>query len=154
DIPFHEKKLGQLFCDGSAQAIVDLLKSECDQAGVVIELECSVKSISRLEGGPARFQLETSRGVYTCESLVVATGGLSIPKIGARGYGNESARQFGLALVETAPALDGFTFADAEMQSLRDLSGVSVDCVMTAGGLFFRENLLFTHSGLSGPAAL
>jgi predicted Rossmann fold flavoprotein len=154
-IPYHEKKLGQLFCDRSAQDIVKLLKTECDQAGVRFELGCKIQSISRLTDNPnERFLISTSAGEFSSESLVIATGGLSIPKIGATGFGYEIARQFGLKIVETAPALDGFTFADAETQSLRELSGLSIDCIMSCNGVSFRENLLFTHSGLSGPAAL
>jgi hypothetical protein len=98
--------------------------------------------------------VETNKGVFESESLVVATGGLSIPKIGATGFGYQLAEQFGLKLVDRVPALDGFTFADAEMQSLAELSGVSIDCVIESNGKSFRENILFTHSGLSGPAAL
>lgn len=153
-IPFHEKKLGQLFCDGSAQAIVDLLKSECEQAGAEFLLETRIEKIVRKEGEGVRFHLETSRGPVECESLVVATGGLSIPKIGATGIGYEIARQFGLKIVETAPALDGFTFGSEHEAFFRELAGVSVDCTIEAGGVVFRENILFTHSGLSGPAAL
>ncbi|MFL5812832.1 MAG: NAD(P)/FAD-dependent oxidoreductase, partial [Bdellovibrionia bacterium] len=161
EIPFHEKKLGQLFCDHSAQDIVNLLKSECDQAGAQFELECKIEKVTKLpssdaesEGDPIRFRVETSKGVFESESLVVATGGLSIPKIGATGFGYQLAEQFGLKLVERAAALDGFTFADAEMKSLAALSGVSIDCVIECNGKAFRENILFTHSGLSGPAAL
>jgi predicted Rossmann fold flavoprotein len=150
-IPYHEKKLGQLFCDGSAQAIVDLLKTECDRAHAKFQLECKIEKITKLEKG---FEVETSLGAYTTESLVIATGGFSIPKIGATGFGYQIAKQFGLKLIQTAPALDGFVFGDAETRSLRELSGVSVDCVITANGVSFRENILFTHSGLSGPAAL
>jgi predicted Rossmann fold flavoprotein len=153
-IAFHEKKLGQLFCDGSAQSIVELLTSECEQAGVRIELDTRIERIERLSEAGPRFRVETSRGTYLAESLVVATGGLSIPKIGATGFGYNLARQFGLGLVETAAALDGFTFADREMQRLRELAGISVDCVISCGGVSFRENILFTHAGLSGPAAL
>lgn len=157
DIPFHEKKLGQLFCDHSAQDIVNLLKSECDSAGAKFELECKIEKVSRLpesQGESQRFRVETSKGIFECESLVVATGGLSIPKIGATGFGYQLAEQFGLKLIERVPALDGFTFADAEMKSLSALSGVSIDCVIESNGKAFRENILFTHSGLSGPAAL
>ena len=150
-IAFHEKKLGQLFCDESAQDIVKLLEDECAQAGAQIQMETEILKISTLE---KKFAIETSRGTYECESLVVATGGLSIPKIGATGFGYEIARQFGLTLVETAPALDGFVFADRDTQSLRQLSGISVDCIITCNDVPFRENILFTHSGLSGPAAL
>jgi predicted Rossmann fold flavoprotein len=154
-IAFHEKKLGQLFCDHSAREIVDLLKTECDQVGARFELSCKVKKVASIPADEnVRFAVETTAGTFTTGSLVIATGGLSIPKIGATGLGYEIARQFGLKLVETAPALDGFTFADAETRSLRELSGLSLDCLVTCGGVSFRENILFTHSGLSGPAAL
>jgi hypothetical protein len=158
-IPFHEKKLGQLFCDHSAQNIVDMLKRECDDAGAKFELECKVETIEQIPAddatqAPYRFKIHTSKGIYRCESLVVATGGLSIPKIGATGIGYQIAEQFGLNLIERAPALDGFTFSDAQMKSFAALSGVSIDCVIECNGKSFRENILFTHSGLSGPAAL
>jgi predicted Rossmann fold flavoprotein len=155
EVPFHEKKLGQLFCDRSARDIVGLLKAECDQAGAQFQLGTKIKKISRL--GVAeneRFSIDTTAGEFNCQSLVVATGGLSIPKLGATGFGYEIARQFGLKLIKTTPALDGFTFADAETRSLRELSGVSIDCIITCNQVSFRENILFTHSGLSGPAAL
>lgn len=160
-IAFHEKKLGQLFCDGSAQAIVGLLKTECDRAGATIELGCTgvkVVKVERLEPsqgpGAPRFQVESSGGVFVAESLVIATGGLSIPKIGATGLGYEIARQFGLKIVPTAPALDGFVLTGEASAWLGELSGVSIDCVIRCGGSSFRESLLFTHTGLSGPAAL
>jgi predicted Rossmann fold flavoprotein len=151
-VSFHEKKLGQQFCDRSAQDIVDLLKSECDAAGASFRLNCRIEKIEKAD--PRGFRIETSQGGFESESLVVATGGLSIPKIGATGLGYDVAAQFGLKLVERVPALDGFTFADREMRSLAELSGVSIDCVIECGGKSFRENILFTHSGLSGPAAL
>ncbi|MGK5085651.1 NAD(P)/FAD-dependent oxidoreductase [Bdellovibrionota bacterium FG-1] len=157
-IAFHEKKLGQLFCDESAQAIVDMLKAECEQADVEFRLHTPIQKIERILGGGVgsgpRFQIETSEGSFQCESLVIATGGLSIPKIGATGFGYQIAREFGLKVVETTPALDGFTFSDAEIRSLRELAGVSIDCVISCNGVSFRENILFTHTGLSGPAAL
>lgn len=159
EIAFHEKKLGQLFCDGSAQNIVNMLKSECEGAGATFQLETRIERIERLSDGPDspagdRFRIETNRGTYTCESLVIATGGLSIPKIGATGFGYEVARQFGLEVLPTAPALDGFTFSEKDLHSFRDLAGVSIDCLIQCNGKAFRENILFTHSGLSGPAAL
>ncbi len=163
-IAYHEKKLGQQFCDGSAQAIVDMLKAECDEAGADFLMETRIENIERLEPGAAsdagseqgptpRFLVRTSNGAFVCESLVIATGGLSIPKIGATGFGYEVAKQFGLKLVERAPALDGFTFDQADSE-LKGLAGISVDCVMSCNDISFRENILFTHSGLSGPAAL
>lgn len=156
-IPYHEKKLGQLFCDGSAQAIVRLLKTECEEAGAEFKLDCEILKIEQLPSeshNEARFRLETSEGIYTCHSLVIATGGLSIPKIGATGFGYGIAKQFGLKLVERVPALDGFTFSKEDKERFQDLSGVSVDCVISCNGKSFRENILFTHAGLSGPAAL
>lgn len=155
-IAFHEKKLGQLFCDQSAKDIVELLRAGCEEAGARFALDHKVTAVERRDGGG--FVVRTVHGPHSaeheCDSLVVATGGLSIPKIGATGFGYELARQFGLRLVELAPALDGFTFGDRDMQSLRELAGLSIDCVIRGGGASFRENILFTHSGLSGPAAL
>jgi predicted Rossmann fold flavoprotein len=155
-VPFHEKKLGQLFCDDSARRIVSLLEEEAREAGVEIRLNTKIETIRRGETGDsgARFRVETSAGALDCHSLVVATGGLSIPKIGATGFGYEIARQFGLALVDTHPALDGLTFAPRETEQFRGLAGVSVDCRISCNGISFRENILFTHAGLSGPAAL
>jgi len=155
-IEYHEKKLGQLFCDTSAKEIVSLLTTECEWAGVEIALSTQIEKIEKLAESdlPSRFKVTTSRGVYQCESLVVATGGLSIPKIGATGIGYHIAEQFGLKLVERAAALDGFVFTDADTASFRELAGLSVDVVIETGGKSFRENILFTHAGLSGPAAL
>lgn len=149
-IAFHEKKLGQLFCDGSAQNIIDMLKTECDQAGARFEMGCRIEKVERTG---QEFQLRTSAGDFSSESLVIATGGLSIPKIGATGFGYQIARQFGLKIIPTEPALDGFSLPGFG-QGFADLSGVSTDCVITCNGVSFRENILFTHSGLSGPAAL
>jgi predicted Rossmann fold flavoprotein len=151
-IPFHEKKLGQLFCDRSAEDIVKMLKAECHEAGAEFWLSCQVAGVEKSHDG--LFQVRTSLGNLTSESLVIATGGLSIPKIGATGFGYDIGKQFGLKLVETHPALDGFTFADDEARSFQRLAGLSIDCVISCNGVSFRENILFTHSGLSGPAAL
>jgi predicted Rossmann fold flavoprotein len=157
-IPYHEKKLGQQFCDGSAQAIVDMLRAEVDEAGARVALETRIDGVARLPGSDAaeapRFRVKTSRGPVTCRSLVVALGGLSIPKIGATGLGYDLARQFGLKLVERAPALDGFTFTADQARDWGNLAGISVDCGIETNGKTFRENILFTHAGLSGPAAL
>lgn len=152
-IAYHEKKLGQLFCDGSAREIIALLERECAEAGAEIRLEAKIGSVTR-ETTEGDFTVATGDGPLRARSLVVATGGLSIPKIGATGLGYEIAKQFGLRLVPRAPALDGFTFDDADAARFRELSGVSVDVAVEAGGLRFRENILFTHSGMSGPAAL
>lgn len=149
-IAFHEKKLGQLFCDGSAQNIIDMLVSECKDAGVRFQLECKVENIKKEDA----FVITTNKGTFTAESLVIATGGLSIPQIGATGFGYEVARQFGLKIVETRPALDGFNFADEDIREMTELTGVSIDTIVSADGTSFRENILFTHKGLSGPASL
>lgn len=155
-IAYHEKKLGQQFCDDSAQQIVDLLKSECDEAGARIQLHTQIRSLEQLatDRGGARFRVGTSEGLYTCESLVIATGGLSIPKIGASGFGYEVAKQFGLKIVPTRAALDGFTLSRKDAEAFGDLAGLAVDTVTTTNGISFRENILFTHAGLSGPATL
>jgi len=151
-IAYHEKKLGQQFCDGSAQAIVEMLKKECAEANAKIKLNCKIEEIKAL--GERSFEVCTSQGIHTCESLVVATGGLSIPKIGATGIGYEIAQQFGLRLAERAAALDGFTLSRLDADAFEGLAGVSLDCTMTTHGITFRENILFTHAGLSGPATL
>lgn len=152
-VPYHEKKLGQLFCDESARDIVALLERECQEAGVEIRLETKIERVGR-ESEDGDFLVTTSSETFRARSLVVATGGLSIPKIGATGIGYDIAKQFGLRLVPRAAALDGFTFGEEDAARFRNLSGVSVDCVVEAGGIRFRENILFTHSGMSGPAAL
>ncbi|PIR21037.1 MAG: aminoacetone oxidase family FAD-binding enzyme [Deltaproteobacteria bacterium CG11_big_fil_rev_8_21_14_0_20_47_16] len=150
-IPYHEKKLGQLFCDGSAQAIIDMLVAECRDAGVHFALGTCVNSIQK-DGDV--FQVATSRGNWTCQSLVIATGGLSIPKIGATGFGYEIAQQFGHRIIPTAAALDGFVLPAALLKRTSALSGISIDCIVTCHDTSFRENILFTHKGISGPAAL
>ncbi|MGZ3686769.1 MAG: NAD(P)/FAD-dependent oxidoreductase [Bdellovibrionota bacterium] len=153
-IAFHEKKLGQLFCDVSAQEIVTMLKTECERAEAEFQLGAKVEGVTKTDSG---YTVATGGTPYTCTSLVIATGGLSIPKLGATGLGYDIAKQFGLKLTPRVPALDGFTFADEETRRFISLSGVSIDCTITcpkADGISFRENILFTHSGLSGPAAL
>lgn len=149
-IKFHEKKLGQLFCDQSAQQIVDLLVDECKHAGNHFILDCNVKSIEK----ERRFIIKTTRGTFTDDSLVIATGGLSIPKIGATGFGYHLARQFGLRVVATDPALDGFNFSETDLRRFEELPGVSIDTTVHCNQAYFRENILFTHTGLSGPASL
>lgn len=145
-IPYHEKTLGQLFCDRSARDIVEMLLRECQAAKVQIETGCTVHEVSRADG----FELDTSAGVLRTSSLVIASGGLSIPKIGATPFGYSIARQFGLKIVECRPALVPLTFSRKDMADFSGLAGVSAEVV--AGG--FREKLLFTHRGLSGPAIL
>ena len=148
-IPYHEKKLGQQFCDGSARAIIDLLLAECAVAGVEVRVNCRVAEVRRTD----RFHLETSTGPLDCAALVIATGGLSFAKLGATDFGYRIARQFGLKLTDIRPGLVPLTFA-AEDMALHELSGLSVPVVARHGGAEFRENLLFTHRGLSGPAIL
>ena len=149
-IAYHEKKLGQLFCDKSAQEIVDLLTAECKKAGVSFFTGCPVESVEKKDG----FTVRTGQGEFSAAALVIATGGLSLPKIGATDFGYRIARQFGLKIIEPTPALDGFVFAPEERKRFKELAGVSIDTAVTCESMSFRENILFTHSGLSGPAAL
>jgi predicted Rossmann fold flavoprotein len=149
-IRYHEKKLGQLFCDGSAQQITDMLLEECRRAGASVVCDCTVSSVSREES----FTLRTNRGDFVSSSLVVATGGLSIAPLGATDFGYRIARQFGLRLRATRPGLVPLTLRAAEAETFGSLSGVSVDAVASCGGAEFRENVLVTHRGLSGPAIL
>lgn len=150
-IKWHEKTLGQLFCDQSAQQIIDMLRTECAAAGVALHLETRVDAVS-CEGG--RYRLSTSRGNAHCASLVIASGGLSIPKIGASKFGFEIARQFGLKIVPTRPGLVPLTFSGTLLDFCKELSGLSIDALVSGGGATFREGLLFTHRGLSGPSIL
>jgi predicted Rossmann fold flavoprotein len=137
-----------LFCDGSAREIVAMLEAECRDAGVRIEPACRVQSVA------AKFEVETNLGNMRAESLVIASGGLSIPKIGATPFGYDVARQFGLKVVECRPALVPLTFGREDAAHFAELTGVSAEATATAGGRTFREKLLFTHRGLSGPAIL
>jgi len=149
-IPYHEKTLGQLFCDGSARAIVAMLLAECAQGGVDVRVGHAVTDLSNADG----FRLTTSGGCFSASALVLATGGLSIPKMGATGLSYEVARRFGLRVVEPLPALVPLK-ATSEMLGLPALlAGVSLDAITSCGGQSFRENILFTHRGLSGPAIL
>lgn len=161
-IPYHEKKLGQQFCDGSARDIVQMLVQECNDSGAQFILEHKIEKVRVLEvnsnavnSDPARFEVTTSRGTLLAHSLVIATGGLSIPKIGATGIGYEIARELGLKIVPRVAALDGLTLSPDLLVRFKELAGASVDCtILCENGLKFRENLLFTHSGLSGPVSL
>ena len=152
-VPYHEKKLGQLFCDHKASDILDMLLAECDQAGVQLHLNTSVSQIDKMETG---YRLQTSMGELHCQSLVIATGGLSIPTLGATGFGYQVAQQFGHQLLPTRAGLVPFTLTDPQLKALcTELSGTSVeDCVVSCNGQSFKENILFTHRGLSGPAIL
>jgi len=152
-VPYHEKKLGQLFCDHKSSDILNMLLAECDEAGVTLRLETSVQQVEKSDHG---YRLDTSAGPVTCESLVIATGGLSIPTLGATGFGYQLARQFGHRLLPTRAGLVPFTLTDPQLKTLcSELSGTSVeDCLVSCNGQHFRENILFTHRGLSGPAIL
>jgi len=153
-VPYHEKKLGQLFCDNKASDILELLLAECRDAGVQIRLDTEIKQIEALASGG--YQLQTSAGAFSCQSLVIATGGLSIPTLGASGFGYQVAQQFGHQLLPTRAALVPFTITEPQLKALcTELSGTSVeDCLVSCNGMSFRENILFTHRGLSGPAIL
>lgn len=151
-IAYHEKTLGQLFCDDSAQNIIDMLLDECQQAGVSWLPGTVVEKIEKSADG--RFVLATTKGMLHSESLVIATGGLSIPQIGATGFGYEVAQQFGLRVVPPAPALVPLTFSAAEWQPYAELSGVSIEAEVSCQHTTFRENILLTHRGVSGPAIL
>ncbi|MDG2394078.1 MAG: NAD(P)/FAD-dependent oxidoreductase, partial [Thalassotalea sp.] len=151
-IEYHHKTLGQLFCDDSAHDIVNMLTTECDWAGVAIHLQSEVVKIAKTDDG---FIVTTSGKDYQCQSLVIASGGLTMPKLGASPIGYKIAEQFGLKLFPTCAALVPFTLQDQDKQRFDGLSGISVDCDVTSvDGTSFRENILFTHRGLSGPAIL
>ncbi len=143
-IAWHEKTLGQLFCDGSARQIVAMLLAECTTARVDVRLAHRITSIDKAD----RFTVMTDQGAFTSQALVLATGGLSIPKMGATGFAHDVARRFGLAITETRPALVPLTL------DVPELSGVSLEVVAWLGRTSFREAMLFTHRGLSGPAIL
>ena len=149
-IPWHEKTLGQLFCDRAASDIVSLLEQECADAGVTIQVATPVHEVTHHEG----FHVTTGTGVFSARSLVIATGGLSIPKMGATPFGYQVAQQFGLRLQPCRPALVPFTFVPEDLNRYAALAGISTEAVATAGSGRFREKLLFTHRGLSGPAIL
>ncbi|HBV00419.1 NAD(P)/FAD-dependent oxidoreductase, partial [Thalassospira lucentensis] len=153
EISWHEKTLGQLFCDESSFQIIDMLLDECDAADVTIRLNTEISNIIRRDDGG--FDVTTRTGAqWTCASLVVACGGLSIPKIGATGFGYQIARQFGLNIIPTRAALVPLTFDPELRAQMGQLSGISVDAVVQCNKKQFREGLLFTHRGLSGPSIL
>lgn len=151
-IAYHEKKLGQLFCDDSSQQVIDMLDAECQKGGVVRQMGVSIGAVRKDEAG--LFWVETSVGVFGATALVVATGGLSIPQIGATPLGYRIAEQFGLPVTGLSPALVPLTFHVADAEAFAPLAGVSLDVEVRAGKGRFREQILFTHKGLSGPAIL
>jgi len=150
-IAWHEKTLGQLFCDGSSQQIVNLLTAEMAHAGVTLELGTGLEHAEKTDGG---FRLSLSNGPVTCDALIVASGGKSIPRMGATGLGYQLAARFGLRLTETRPALVPLTFEPGILDRLKPLAGIATDVSVTANGTTFAEAMLFTHRGLSGPAIL
>lgn len=151
-IAYHEKTLGQLFCDGSSQQIIDMLLDECAAVGVKVEVETGIKKIEKTDKG---FKVDLSDGKsLNAESVVIATGGPSIPKMGATGWGYDIARQFGMKMIEPRAALVPLTVGGKLHENLQPLSGVSVEVVVSCEGTSFREGMLFTHRGLSGPSIL
>jgi hypothetical protein len=150
-VPYHEKKLGQLFCDNRSRDIRDLLLDECEAAGVELRLDTAVREIERTDAG---YALSTDLGPVAAASLVIATGGLSVPTMGATGFGYEVARQFGHNVVATRAGLVPFIITDELNELCNELSGTALEAVVSCNGQSFRENILFTHRGLSGPAIL
>jgi len=151
NIKFHEKKLGQLFCDESAQQIIDMLLLECEKANVVLKKEVIVDDVGKKDEG---YFITTNSNQYIANSLIIATGGLSIPKIGASNFGYKVAKKFDLDIVETLPALVPLTFSEKILAKCKELAGLSVEAVVSFKKTFFEEGMLFTHRGLSGPSVL
>jgi predicted Rossmann fold flavoprotein len=149
-IAYHEKTAGQLFCDESSKDIVAMLQRECDAAGVLIVTDSDVQSVAHTE----EYEVVSGSGSFTAPSLVVASGGLSIPKMGATGFGYDIARQFGLSVLETHAGLVPFTFTGELHEIMKRLSGISAPASVTVNDTSFTEDILFTHRGLSGPAVL
>ena len=151
EIKFHEKKLGQLFCDLSAQQIVEMLLKECELANVTILKEFIIKNI---EKDNDQYLVSTETDQYSSESLIVATGGLSVPKIGATSFGYEIAKKFDHKIIETLPALVPLTFSEKILEMCKELTGLSVEAIVSFNKVLFQEGMLFTHRGLSGPSIL
>ena len=151
NIKFHEKKLGQLFCDQSAQQIVEMLLTECELANVEIKKEFIVKDVSKYKD---QYLIISEQDTYSCQSLVIATGGLSIPKIGATDFGYKIAKKFNLDVIETLPGLVPLTFSEKILNICKELTGLSVEAIVSFKKTLFQEGMLFTHRGLSGPSIL
>ena len=151
NIKFHEKKLGQLFCDESAQQIIDMLLLECETANVVLKKDTTINDIDKEDD---KYFIVVGDDKYFCQSLIIATGGLSIPKIGASKFGYDIAQKFGLKVIETLPALVPLTFSEKILAICKELTGLSVEAVVSFKKTFFEEGMLFTHRGLSGPSIL
>jgi predicted Rossmann fold flavoprotein len=150
-IAWHEKKLGQLFCDKSSRDIVKMLVDECQEHGVELRNGCKVDNISKKDDG---FELTTSMGPLSCDSLVIATGGLSVPGTGASGFGFKVAKQFALNMIPTRAALVPFMWNEKDKEIFTTLSGIALPCSVSCGEGYFEESFLFTHKGLSGPVML
>lgn len=151
-LPWHEKKLGQLFSDHKSEAILNMLLDRCDQLGITIKLNTTIEAIEKKVD--EMFSITTIDEAYECDSLVIATGAMSFPTMGATDFGHRIAKQFGLSVTKTVPGLVPFTFDANEKLQFEGLSGVSMDSEISCGNQYFRENILFTHKGLSGPAVL
>ena len=151
NIKFHEKKLGQLFCDESAQQIVNMLLLECQMAKVTLKKETVVKDICKMND---QYVVTVNSDSFFCESLIIATGGLSVPKIGASKFGYDIAKKFDLKIIKTLPALVPLTFDEKILAMCKELSGLSLEAIVFFNKIFFQEGMLFTHRGLSGPSIL
>jgi predicted Rossmann fold flavoprotein len=151
-IPFHERSHGQLFCNDSAKDILNMLLSECEHVGVKIKLNTKIKKVDKT--GDGEFQVKTENNTYKSNSLVIASGGLSIPKMCASPFGYKIAEQFGLNIIPTSAGLVPFTLQPEDKTRFEVLSGIAIDSVVSCNQQSFRENILFTHRGLSGPAIL
>jgi len=151
NIKFHEKKLGQLFCDESAQQIIDMLLSECESANVTLKKETIITNINKRD---EKYSVLVDSDEYLSESLIIATGGLSVPKIGASKFGYDIAQKFGLKVIKTLPALVPLTFNEKILAICKELTGLSLEAVVSFKKTFFEEGMLFTHRGLSGPSVL
>jgi len=150
-IKFHEKKLGQLFCDESSKQIIDMLLHECKISNVILKNETPVLAVSKIDD---KYHIKSEAREYLCESLVIATGGLSIPKIGATDFGYKIAKQFHINVIEQEPGLVPLTFQDLLLNKCKDLAGLSLEAVVSFQKKSFEEGMLFTHRGLSGPSIL
>jgi len=151
NIKFHEKKLGQLFCNESAQQIVDMLLLECEMANVILKKDTIISDVDKKED---KYFITVGSDKYLCDSLIIATGGLSIPKIGASKFGYDIAQKFNLKVLQTLPALVPLTFSEKILAICKELTGLSVEAVVSFKKIFFEEGMLFTHRGLSGPSIL
>ena len=151
EIKFHEKKLGQLFCDHKAQQIVEMLLKECELANVTLKKEFIVENVNKEED---RYIILSNTKKYSSDSLIIATGGLSVPKIGASSFGYEIAKKFDLDVIKTLPALVPLTFNEKILKICKELTGLSVEAIVSFNKVLFQEGMLFTHRGLSGPSIL